>query len=1244
MRVTGRTVLQALPLIVLGAIVWWAYQRYWALEDVRPETQLKVDVEQSGDPAGSSTAAPDERDLRELIRRLHLAEVMSRPDLLNEALSKLKAIAPAHRQALFFEAYQALLSGNNQRARDILEKYESAYPNSTGARQLSDLIDAETTRKRELQQARLLATAGRHAKALESYDSLFPDGRPTLTLELEYLRTQASLESRWQETFQALKRLDAEYPDVPPIELALADHLMRNNSDSRRALNTYKRLAYGYGFGRQAADSWLRVLNSQAINRDVLAEYRELASRYPGDIDIQERYKAAQAEFKAEQQRLQNPHYRARKEGLVLLNRDKTKKAKGKLLQALKGFPRDEEVLGGLGIVYLREGRQAKALDYFARARNNNLDPDLTSKWDALYNTSLYWANLDRADLMIEQRQYREAEELLRENIKVNPAAPEAYQRLAEIEKIRGNYAEADRRYIQALSVEPLHEPSLWGRVELLAERDNRGAAMELAFSYSKGQRAQIADRLRAWQLENALVSIQHAIARGDRDTALDQIQSALDLKPGSAWQRADIAYALVSLGKTQRADSLMADWAQSDSSPDMQFAYALYLESRDRLDEAVATLEGIPLSQRSDSMQANLRRLAFDQQLARVSDGSNEMLVATLNQMEIDYRQDPDNQMRVARQWLAIDRPDRAEHIVDGLKPTDAWPLDRQLAYGELLLALDKLEAFGAWYAGMSSKEMSAEQKTRFDRLNARFVVRRARDFENRGDYDVAYAFYQQSAALAGGHQLAAQLGVVRMASRLGYEAVYADYRRQLLKNPERRTPSEVVLIADTLHQLGDHERAELLLSDVEQRGDASAFELRNAMLLAEEIKAWKTSEVLALKAIEKETGLNPAGDPKMLYAAADSNWLTRSARSTVDRVRAREDGHIWFGLDFSEREDTEEAFLVPIEILYPISKWDGHLLARIDYVSLDSGDVDYIDRPTLSPLTTQRIEFREKQTGIALGLGWRAEDWWMDLGTTPQGFSERTWVGGVGLAGDVGDVGWKLNLSRRPEVGTTLSYAGMEVPAEASGFQGSNWGGVVRTGAKLGLSYDLGGEVGYWASLQAHQLTGERVEDNNRFGVLGGVYWRARESVPHNIRVGVNLLHLRYDKNLELRGLDNGGYFSPQNYLSLSLPVRYFGRRGHDFSYMVGASVSHSWSKEDAPFGYGEGSSSGGGFGFTLEAAVEKRISDHWYVGAAADIQRADFYEPNHFTLYARYTFKDRWNPVPTPPEPPIPYSDFD
>ncbi|MCV5804486.1 cellulose synthase subunit BcsC-related outer membrane protein, partial [Escherichia coli] len=76
--------------------------------------------------------------------------------------------------------------------------------------------------------------------------------------------------------------------------------------------------------------------------------------------------------------------------------------------------------------------------------------------------------------------------------------------------------------------------------------------------------------------------------------------------------------------------------------------------------------------------------------------------------------------------------------------------------------------------------------------------------------------------------------------------------------------------------------------------------------------------------------------------------------------------------------------------------------------------------------------------------------------------------------------------------------------------------------------------------------------------------------------------------------------------------------------WSYQLSASVSNSWTKEDAPYlSTVATSDKGGGFGTSLQAAVEKRVSKRWYLGALVDVQRSEFYTPNHFMLYAKYTF---------------------
>jgi hypothetical protein len=310
--------------------------------------------------------------------------------------------------------------------------------------------------------------------------------------------------------------------------------------------------------------------------------------------------------------------------------------------------------------------------------------------------------------------------------------------------------------------------------------------------------------------------------------------------------------------------------------------------------------------------------------------------------------------------------------------------------------------------------------------------------------------------------------------------------------------------------------------------------------------------------------------------------------------------------------------------------------LQLRADVVHLNSGDIDYYQSNEI---------MNEKNTGTAFGIGWLADSWSADIGTTPVGFDQQNIVGGLNLSGDLGDVGWKATLSRRAETSSTLSYAGMTVPNGVTDNQGKEWGGVMKTGINLGGSYDLGGTVGYWASAQLHKMTGDGVDDNTRLGLLGGTYWKIINEENRRLSLGLNLMYLNYDKNLSEYAYGNGGYYSPQQYFSASIPVNYYERLNDGFSYLVSGSVSNSWTIEDAPYRLSTADSTeGGGFGFSLQAAAEQRISKRWYLGASIDVQRSDFYEPNHLLFYAKYTFTDRWQPIAMPIDPLTLYGDFD
>ena len=64
--------------------------------------------------------------------------------------------------------------------------------------------------------------------------------------------------------------------------------------------------------------------------------------------------------------------------------------------------------------------------------------------------------------------------------------------------------------------------------------------------------------------------------------------------------------------------------------------------------------------------------------------------------------------------------------------------------------------------------------------------------------------------------------------------------------------------------------------------------------------------------------------------------------------------------------------------------------------------------------------------------------------------------------------------------------------------------------------------------------------------------------------LTAGADLVYFGYDRNLRYFTLGHGGYFSPQQYTALNIPVDYRGRVG-DVSYRLGATVGYASYRED-------------------------------------------------------------------------------
>lgn len=212
---------------------------------------------------------------------------------------------------------------------------------------------------------------------------------------------------------------------------------------------------------------------------------------------------------------------------------------------------------------------------------------------------------------------------------------------------------------------------------------------------------------------------------------------------------------------------------------------------------------------------------------------------------------------------------------------------------------------------------------------------------------------------------------------------------------------------------------------------------------------------------------------------------------------------------------------------------------------------------------------------------------------------------------------------------------------------------------GVGLSLSYDKGEANGVWASLSGDQLTGKNVEDNWRVRWMTGYYYKVINQNNRRVTIGLNNMIWHYDKDLSGYSLGQGGYYSPQEYLSFAIPVMW-QERTENWSWELGASGSWShsrtktmpryplmnliptdWQEEAARQSNDGGSSQG--FGYTARALLERRVTSNWFVGTAIDIQQAKDYAPSHFLLYVRYSAAGWQGDMDLPPQPLIPYADW-
>ncbi|MCX4144387.1 cellulose synthase subunit BcsC-related outer membrane protein [Paraburkholderia madseniana] len=349
-------------------------------------------------------------------------------------------------------------------------------------------------------------------------------------------------------------------------------------------------------------------------------------------------------------------------------------------------------------------------------------------------------------------------------------------------------------------------------------------------------------------------------------------------------------------------------------------------------------------------------------------------------------------------------------------------------------------------------------------------------------------------------------------------------------------------------------------------------------------------------------------------------------------------------------------------------IKAGNGHIVVTATPVTLDAGtaagNLSTLARfgAGLSNSTSANAAIAGNNTygsqtasGVGLSLGYEGRSISGDVGVTPLGFPEKTIVGGAQYNGAITDkVSYSLAVARRAVTDSLLSYAG----ARDSG-SGLEWGGVTSNGGLASLAWD-DGTSGLYVNAAYQHYMGYHVASNNAYKGGGGIYTRLLKDADQTLTIGVNTTLMTYNRNLSYFTYGQGGYFSPQQYMILNLPVEWTGRNGL-FTYDMKGSIGVQHYRQDQSnyfpidpqlqsnaakqanfIGTGVDSNavypgqSKTGVSYSLSAVGEYQLAPQLAFGATASLGNAYEYREWLAAVYVRYSFSKQTGLQPFPPTP--------
>ncbi|WP_221925008.1 cellulose synthase complex outer membrane protein BcsC [Enterobacter hormaechei] len=907
---------------------------------------------------------------------------------------------------------------------------------------------------------------------------------------------------------------------------------------------------------------------------------------------------AARAQLEAQQKQLSDPAFRAKAEGLAAVDAGQGSKAVTELQKVVSANHADSEAVGALGQAYSQKGDRARAVAQFEKAIALDPQSDNRGKWDSLLKVNRYWLLIQQGDNALKANNTAQAERYYQQARNIDNTDSYAVLGLGDAAAARKDNDAAERFYRQALRMDSGNSNAVRGLANIYRAQSPQKATQFIQ-SLSASQRRSIDDIERSLTNEQLSAQAEQLESEGKYAQAAEIQRRRLALSPGDVWITYRLSRDLSSAGQRSQADNLMRQLAsQKPGDPDQVYASGLYLSGNDQDRAALAHLNTLP----RDKWNSNIQELADRLQ-------SNQVL-------------------------------ETANRLRDSGKEQEAETLLRQ-----------------------------QPPSTRIDLTLADWA-------EQRGDHEAAKTAYntvlqrepQNEDAILGltevylaqGNKDAARTALAKLPAAQNGEPLSINMQRRLamaqagLGEPAAAEKTFNAILLQAKSQPPSMESALVMR-------DAARFQAQNGQP-QQALDTWK--DAMVASGITTTRPTDNDSFTRLTRNDEKDDWLKRGVRSDAGDLYRQQDLNVTLQHDYWGSSGTGgysdlKAHTTMLQVDAPLS--DGRMFFRSDLVNMNAGSFD-TDNGTYDPTwgtcaeTPCHGSTNQSANGASVAVGWQNKTWAWDIGTTPMGFDVVDVVGSLSYSNDLGPIGYTLNAHRRPISSSVLAFAGQKDPNTDT-----TWGGVRATGGGVSVSYDKGEANGIWSSLSADSLTGKNVEDNWRVRWMTGYYYKLINQNNERLTVGVSNMLWHYDKDLSGYSLGQGGYYSPQEYVSFALPVNW-RKRTENWSWELGGSVSWSHSKtkdvmryplqglipDNEPGRYTdkgvmETGSSSSGTGYTARAIVERRVTSNWFVGLGVDIQEAKDYTPSHALLYVRYSAAGWQGDMDLPPEPLVPYADW-